>query len=390
MGRPKRGNGEGSIRKRKMPSGHTYYEVSLLLGEDANGKPVRWYGSAHSREEARDKLHDAIEEHRNGRLQAGQRPTLAQFAHSWFISLHKPLAEATLTNYETTYRLHIGPSLGHIRLDRLTSIDVQAFYAAQAKAGKGAATVRRCHAFLRRLLGDARRWHYVKINVADADLVDRPKLPKPQMTCFNAEEAQRFVVALQGDPLEALYLLALVCGLRQGEILALRWADLDWSTGQLLIRHSLTRVQGQLAAKDTKNESSQRGLPLPERVLLALRRHQARQIDQRLAAHPNWQDHDLIFCDDYGQPLIRWTMYKRFFRPLLARAGVPPITFHELRHSTATLLLRLGEQPHVVGQILGHSEISTTLGIYAHVSDSDKRQALARLSHLLGPSDDQK
>ncbi len=273
-------------------------------------------------------------------------------------------------------------------LDRLTSAQVQAFYNRLRKAGTGAPTIRRCHAFLRRLLRDAVRWRYVGSNVADADLVDRPKIAKPKKRSFTQDEARRFVAALRADPLEPLYLLAIANAMRQGEILALHWSDIDWDAGEITVRRSLTRIAGKgLTEKATKNETSERVLPLTETVLEALRRHQARQIARRLSAHPNWQDNDLIFCDEHGRPLRRWSVYKNCYLPLLARAGVPKITFHELRHSAATLLLRLGEQPHVVQEILGHSDVSTTLGIYGHVSHEDKRHALENLEAVLSRGD---
>lgn len=364
--RNKRSHGDGSIRSRKDTRGRLRWYGEIMLP----GSTQRYYCSGETKREVQQQIRRAVEEHEAGRLVTRSRATLAEFAAQWFDHLHGPLMPITLENYERTFRLHIAPTLGDHRLDRLVPQHVQALYNRLRETGRGPATIRRAHVFLRRLLGDALRWRMIAVNPADADLVDRPALPKPKKRSFTPAEARRFVAALSSDPLEALYLLAIASGLRQGELLRLRWQDLKWDTGEVIVQRS-------------KSRAGERTLPLPQPVLAALRRHQSRQIAARLAAHPHWEDNDLLFCDDRGRALRRWTMYKKCYLPLLERANVPKITFHELRHSAATLLLALGAQPHVVQEILGHSDISTTLGIYGHVHEADKRRALEQLTDLL-------
>jgi len=312
----------------------------------------------------------------------GSRPTLAEFAAAWLDELHGPLAPITLESYERGARLHLLPAVGDLRLDRLTPQRLQRLYADLAAAGVGARTIQLVHVFAHRLLRDAMRWGHVARNVAD--LVDRPQAAKPAKRALSPAEARRFVAALQGDPLEALCLLAVCTGLRQGELLALHWSDVDWEGTTLAVRRSLTRPIGAgFVEKDPKSPAGTRTLPLPAVALEALRRHRARQNEARLAAGPRWEDRDLVFCNSRGRPWERQNLYRRAWQPFLDRARVGRLTFHELRHSAATLLLGLGVPPHEVQGILGHADPRTTLGIYAHTVPEARREALERLGGLL-------
>ncbi len=184
--------------------------------------------------------------------------------------------------------------------------------------------------------------------------------------------------------LEALYVLALTTGMREGELLALQWKDLDMAGGSLQVRRKVSRITNKgFVVSEPKTAKSRRNIPLAPRTLEALKRHRVRQNEQRLALGDAWEDQGLIFANSLGKPLEVSNMTRRSFRPLLVKAGLPQIRFHDLRHSCATLLLSMGIHPKVVQERLGHSQISVTLDTYSHVLPSMQEEAAQRLDALL-------
>ncbi len=196
------------------------------------------------------------------------------------------------------------------------------------------------------------------------------------------DEARAFLGAARGDDLEALYRLALSTGLRQGELLGLKWEDLNIDGAELRVNHALQRFGGALHLVPPKTVRSRRSVPIPALAVETLRTHRARQRDARLLAGARWHETGLVFATKWGTP-IEPTNATRSFKRLLARAGLRQIRFHDLRHSCATLLLVQGVSPRVVMEILGHSQISLTMNTYSHVIPALQREAAARLDALL-------
>ncbi|MGO9207206.1 MAG: site-specific integrase, partial [Candidatus Limnocylindrales bacterium] len=197
-------------------------------------------------------------------------------------------------------------------------------------------------------------------------------------------QAQVFLRAIRADRLEALYLVALGVGLRQGEILGLSWSDLDLEAGTLTVRHALQRVGGHLILVEPKSATSHRTVALPMLVLEALEAHQARQLVEQQAAGARWHadPRDLVFRTTIGTPLDGITVTRRF-QALLRSAGLPHQRFHDLHHACASLLLTQGVAPRVVMETLGHSQIGLTMNTYSHVVPALGRDAAARMDALL-------
>jgi integrase len=202
---------------------------------------------------------------------------------------------------------------------------------------------------------------------------------------LTVEQARTFLAAIRGDRLEALYLVALGCGLRQGEILGLRWSDVDLDAGTLTVRQALARIEGQLVLVEPKSATSRRVVPLPALVRDALAAHRVRQDQECLPLRPEPGDvfADLVFTTTLGTPLDGISVTRRFQRTLRA-AGLPHQRFHDLRHACASLLLAQGVPARVVMETLGHSEISLTLNTYSHVLPSLGREAAERMDQVLG------
>jgi integrase len=200
-----------------------------------------------------------------------------------------------------------------------------------------------------------------------SDYARRPKEEKHQSQIFTPDEFSAFIDAIQGDRFEALYLLAITTGMRQGEILGLRWSDVDLTQGMLRVRGTLGPGEhGGLALGQTKTQSSRRTLALVPDVVDALKRRWKEQAVERLASAKPWPKHDLIFTRPNGRPIDGRNFPRLYFFPLLRRAGLPRLRFHELRHSSATIAIHEGVPISEVSATLGHASQRTTLGIYSH------------------------
>jgi integrase len=326
-----------------------------------------------TRQEVARKLTAALRAHQDGLPLSDERVTVESFLRDWLVACEGRIRPRTWRTYESYLRVHAVPALGRLPLAKLEPRHLQRLYAETLAAGRSPTTVHQLHAILHRALGQAARWGMVSRNVAD--LVDAPRPARHEMRTLSPEEARAFLDAASDDRLEALYVLAVTTGLRQGELFRLRWRDVD-------LRASALQVRG-TAAGEPKTAKSRRQVQLSQTAVEALQRHRKRQAGERLAAGPEWRDEDLVFTNVLGGPLHIGNMTSRSFRPLLERAGVPRIRFHDLRHTAATLLLGKGIHPKVVSEMLGHSQVGVTLDLYSHVTPTMHQQAAMAFDDLL-------
>jgi integrase len=197
--------------------------------------------------------------------------------------------------------------------------------------------------------------------------VKAPQPVKKEIRPLNAEQARTLLDTASGDRLEALYVLAVTAGMREGELLGLKWDDLDFDAGKLAVRRSLSITKDGPAYELPKNGKG-RSIKLTDRADEGLKRHKAAQNEERLSLDTLWQDHSLIFPGHAGQPMRAWSLTGGPFLRLLKRAALPEETrFHDLRHTCATLLLGRSVHPKIVQELLGHATISITLDTYSHV-----------------------
>jgi integrase len=262
------------------------------------------------------------------------------------------------------------PHIGKVRLTKLGARHLDQLYGGLVRAGLSPTTVLQLHRVLHHALRDAIRWNLITRNVAE--LVTPPRKAHQDFVTFTPEQARRFLDAVKGDRLEALYILALTSGMREGELFGLRWADVDLAAGALHL------------VKQLKTRSSRRQVLLVSVAADALARHLARQRAERQLLGPAWEDHGLVFPNTVGRPLHTSNFLQRNFYPLLKRAGLPHIRFHDLRHSAATLLLGLGIHPKIVSEMLGHSQVGITLDLYSHVTATMQQEAVRAFEGLFG------
>ena len=216
-----------------------------------------------------------------------------------------------------------------------------------------------------------------------ATLVTPPRRRRREMTALDPGQARALLEARAGDRLEALYALALTTGMRMGELLALRWREVDLDGGTLRVNATLHRTRDGFVFAEPKTARSRRQVALTNAAVGALRRHRVAQAEERLRLGAVWEDNDLVFANEVGRPIEATNLRNRSFWPLLERAALPRIRFHDLRHTAATLLLGQGVHPKIVSEMLGHSQIAITLDLYSHVTPTMQRQAAETLDAVL-------
>jgi integrase len=229
-------------------------------------------------------------------------------------------------------------------------------------------------------------------NVAQAPTVRRrlPRHAKPEMRTWSAPELASFLDQLRGDPLHAPILLAATTGMRRGEVLGLRWRDTDLDAGRVAVRQTLAAVRDVdgdrgrhvLVFGEPKTAKSRRTVPLPAQTVAVLRAHRKAQAAERLLAGADYGDQDLVFAEPDGAP-IHPDKFRKRFEVRIGRSGLPPIRFHDLRHTYATLALRAGVHPKVVAEVLGHANISITLDTYSHAIPAMQESAAATVARLV-------
>jgi len=288
---------------------------------------------------------------------------MRRWYHHYCAVRKKSVKEKRQKDVRSRIECHITPGLGHLELTRLTPYHIQVFVDGIDRAPR---TVRGIYETLNMALRWAVKMQIVGTNPAvDIEL---PPLERTEIHALTEEEARRFLAAARDSRYHVLFVTALATGMRRGELLALRWQDVDFRRLTLHVRHTLQLAQGGFRLVPPKTASSVRALPLSPRLAALLRRHKEQQNRQRLLAGPLWQNHDLVFANEVGNPVDPDNLIKRYFKPLLEKASLPNIRFHDLRHTYATLMLERGVHVKVVAARLGHSREAFTLATYAHLT----------------------
>lgn len=369
----RRGAHEGSIRKR--PDGR--WEARLRL---PSGRRRSVYGTTRAEvQQAVGRLAQAVQ---TGGLVPDNDLRVADFLQEWLVSCRDGLRATTHARYTNIVEVHLVPLLGSVKLTELSPRHVQAAMAEARLYGASAQSIAHHRAVLRAALNQALRWDLVTRNAAA--LARPPRVPHRQVQPFTIDEARRLLCAVTDTPLEGPVVLGLALGLRQGEILGLRWSEVDFDRCTLRVGVALQRIGGRVALDQPKTDRSRRVLPMPSLVVDALRRRRAVQAEERLQAGAAWAEPipDLVFTTPLGRPRDG-TAVTGQYRKVLAAEGLPPRTFHALRHSAATLALASGLDIKTVSTMLGHSQIALTANTYASVVPFLLQEAADRLNGLL-------
>ncbi len=379
---------KGHIRQRSKGS------WSVILSWREAGKfKQKWYTAHGPKREAQKLLAQKLADFNAGiRAEEPARLTVSEYLDRWLEEVARPnVRPTTFATYEATIRNHVIPEIGSLPLTRLTPARIQKFYAdklagprADGKPGKlSRRSVQYIHSVLRIALGQAVRWNLVARNVID--LVTPPRVDKKKIEPMTIDQVKYLLETARGDRLYALYYLALVTGLRRGELLGLKWSDLDLGIGILRVSRSLVDLRGRPTLQEPKTAKSRRVIELPPAAIKVLQDHRAEQDNEKTFWDIDYQDGGFIFTGLAGRPMNpRYLDLK--FKALLTRAGLPDFRFHDLRHTFATLVIP-GAGLKLASEILGHENISTTANIYGHVLDGATRKAISDVVSAITPEE---
>ena len=376
----RRGRGEGGITKRR--DGRWMGQADLGW-QDGKRRRKSLYGRTKS--EVQAKLRETLHRKAHGMPPVPEQETVGTFLRRWLDIKKEGVRQRTWTRYEQIVRAHLLPNLDRIRLAQLTPQDA-AECLRRVKVSGSAYMARGARDVLRTALNQALRWELVSRNVAV--LTDPPRHRTREITPLTPGQAGTLLAAVAGHRLEALITVALGLGLRQGEALGLRWEqDVDLEAGKLSVQQTLVRAGREPRFEEPKTDRSRRTITMPGVVAAALRRHRTRQLEEQLAAGPEWHRSRLVFTTPIGTPIDRGRLHGTF-KAILRSAGLPDIRYHDLRHTAATLLLVQGVDMRTIMATLGHSRISQTMDLYAHMMPTLRGHAAEQMDAILAPKAD--
>jgi integrase len=369
----------GHICKRSKNS----WAVIVYLGRDtATGKERHKWFTHRTKQDAEAHLAQLLTQLHGGGTLPHTKATVAEFLQQWLRDYAAgAVGPVTLATYRDMIRVHIVPALGTIPLAKLSSQTVQG-YLSRKLEGLSPTTVRHHAMLLHAALRHAVRWGLLVRN--PCDMVDPPRRVNAEMRVLDEEQVRLFLAeAKRSSPHYPLYLMAILTGMRQGELTGLRWRDVDLVLSVASIQQTFYQMGKQQFFKEPKTPRSRRNVTLPKALIEEIRRVREQQAGYRTLLGSAYQDHDLIFCQPNGKPLRANNIVRRDFKRVLKRAGLPQIRFHDLRHCHATLLLRQGVHPKVVQERLGHSTPAFTLQVYSHVLPGLQEEAAEALGQRL-------
>lgn len=373
----------GSVVKRG-----TKWAVVVDLGTDpATGKRrQKWHSGFRTRKEAERARTEILSRLDHGTYVEPSPLTVKEFVTQWLESSRPRIRPTTWASYERALRCHILPDLGELPLQRLTPATLNTLYAkllaTTTSRGKlmSPKTVRNTHVVLRRALQDAVRWNLVPRNAAD--LADPPRTSRLEMKVWSAEQLRTFLEVTTEHPLHVAWFVAATTGMRRGEVLGLRWTDVDLEAGRLAVTRAITTVNNQIIVTEPKTARSRRSIALDAATVARLREHRKAQAKTRLLMGPAHEDQDLVMAEPDGSPIPPDRLTRQFDTEL-RKAGLPPIRFHDLRHTHATMALAAGVHPKVVSDRLGHANVSITLDVYSHAAPAMEAAAAETVAALV-------
>lgn len=376
-------------------NGNEYYRVTATVGRDSNGKPIRkeFYGSG--KKEAEAKKDEYLNGIRNGLNVNYKSATFGELMHSWLFEIERvKVKPSSFEKYEGIYRNYIIKSdIYGMKLSDLKTLQIQRYYNELYESGKSSSIIENLHKLIRTFFTYAVNEGYILKNPCTGGKVIIPKDDSSEdieVEIFTDDEILLLKNALEGHGLKHLILTALGTGLRQGELLALKWNDIDFENKEVKVNKALKTVKvisadgsgkRELLENSTKTKTSNRVVPIPSNLINLIKKHKQLQ-DQHIEEIGDlYTDKQYVFANASGNPLLARNIF-RSYKSLLVNASIPHKKFHALRHTYATKLFEKNVNLKTVQTLLGHSDISITANIYTHVMPKEKITAAEKLNDL--------
>jgi len=374
----------GHIRKRGKGS----WSIVIDLGKDASGKRrQKWATVRGLRADAERELRRLLTTIDQGTFVEPNRLTVADYLEQWLANYARSnVAAKTFERYADIVRSHLIPAFGSVLLLKLQPLTIQDYYtnalASGRKRGGGLSkqTVLHHHRVLREAMNRAVKWRLLVRNPVDA--VEPPKPDHKDIRALTEQETAKLLECARSSKAYTMIFLAVTTGMRRGELLGLRWKDVDLAKASLSVRQSLDQTKAGLAFKQPKTAKGRRTIALPSLAVEGLRAHKTDQAKIRLMMGAGFSDQGLVFCNPDGSPYPPDSLTATF-RSLCRRTGFTGVRLHDLRHTHATQLLRQGVHPKIVSERLGHATVSITLDIYSHVLPGMQEDAAIKVDAAL-------
>ncbi|MGU3394057.1 tyrosine-type recombinase/integrase [Priestia sp. D51] len=365
----------GSVKK----DVNSWYYV-FYLEKDANGKRrQKKKRGFKTKKEAQRALNEAINAMNKGTYIEPSNLLYKDYLEQWFSTKKNSIGIQTAKVYENYLKGRIMPALGNYTLSKFSTIHIQSFINSLNEEGLSSATIKKVFEIIRNSLEHAVDFELVHKNVALK--VKLPKSNKKEMTVWNEEEVNKFLKVGKEDSAYIVFYLALTTGMRQGEILGLRWKDIDLDKGLINIKQTLSH-DGKTFISGAKTKSSLRTINLSDLTIKTLKARKLIVSKEKLSLGPIYVDYDLVACTQHGTPFNPANV-RRTFKKLIKLADVSDIRFHDLRHTHATLLLSKGINVKVISERLGHSNIKVTLDTYSHVLPTMQEEVARKLDEII-------
>jgi integrase len=354
------------------------YEFRLSLGRDEQGKRRQVFrGGFKKKADAEAEMVRILQEYNEGTYLEPSKQPFSDFMKKWFdLSYRKSVEETTANAIWYTVQNHLIPYFKNIPISHVSPRLIDQFYTDKLDHGFSPKYIREFHNLLNRAFSQAIKWSFLKENPVSK--ATPPKIKSKEVHPWTQEQAEKFLDLVKFTENEAFYIIAIFTGMRRGEILGLKWEDIDFDQGKIHVVRSLSRIRGKgLILKDVKTRKSKRQVSISPFVIEKLKKHlrQQKSLTKRLSEA--YQNNGLVFTTFNGNPKDPNNVLREFNR-YIKQANVPKISIHDLRHLHATLMLKFGENPKVVSERLGHSRVGITLDIYSHVTSDLQNEAALR------------
>lgn len=358
---------KGHIRKR----GKKYCIVIDISPDSETGKRrQKWFSGYKTKKEAEADVAKKITELNEGTFVEPSKVTLKSFLSEWIEAKKINVKKSTYDEYRGIIKNHLVPHLGEIKLEKLNAMHIQRLYSKLSET-MAANTINLVHTVLSTALNQAVRFKLIPFS--PTKMVESPRKEKTSFQVWDEEEVKHFIQISQKSRYHIAYVLAITTGMRMGEILGLRWQDVDFKHKTISINQTLSHDCKLIL--DTKTKNSKRLIPIDDGTLGALQKHQLRVKQEKLKAGPAYHNFDLVVCSQLGNLVFR-SQFHVNFKTYIEKAELKVIRFHDLRHTHATLLLKQGEHPKIVSERLGHKDVLITLNKYSHILPGVQEEAV--------------